>query len=415
MKQYAIMIIAAVMCLNGAAQHRLVADVKKSIDALTMTVDKYKNAYKKLQPALTHPETAEKAETWTVAGRILMGQYDKCVDNRRAGMKVNGKEMAYALLDGYDALNKALSLDTIVETDKNGNPRIDKKTGKVKIKTKYSRDIRARLNAHINDFRYVGSELYNAKDWDGAYKAWDYYCRLATTPGEAAQAVPHSLLGEMRYYQGIAAWQKGAPADAVTLFATARSLGYDAKETYDFALICLSTLGEEQPIVDLAREAYEKYGTDDPQYIRILINDHINKNRLDSARILLVKAIAVNDHDAGLQNLMGLVVEQQEGMEHALPYFMRCVELDPEHAQGLFNVGRYYYNEATLVPERNPRMARKARIKKASQLYGQALPYLEKAYKLEPANDDVRNALRNIYYHLGDAAKLQALEKSDNP
>ena len=410
MKQYAIMIIASVLCLHGAAQHRLVGDVKKSIDALTMTVDKYKSAYKKLQPALTHPETAEKAETWTVAGRILFGQYDKCVDNRRAGLKVNGKEMAYALLDGYDALNKALSLDTIVETDKKGNPRIDKKTGKAKIKTKYSRDIRTRLNAHINDFRFVGSELYNTKDWDGAYKAWDHYCRLATNPGDAARTVPDSLLGEMRYYQGIAAWQRGDPADAVTLFAKARNMGYEAKETYDFALVCLSTLGDEEQIVDLAREAYGKYGTDDPQYIRILINDHINKNRLDSARLLLVKAIAVNDHAAGLQNLMGLVVEQQEGMEQALPYFQRCVELDPNHAQGLFNVGRYYYNEATLVPERNPRLSHKSRTKKMSQLYGQALPYLEKSFELDPANDDVRNALRNIYYHLGDATKLQALE-----
>ena len=108
---------------------------------------------------------------------------------------------------------------------------------------------------------------------------------------------------------------------------------------------------------------------------------------------------------------MGLVLEQQEGINQALPHFERCIQLDPNHPQGLFNVGRYYYNEATLVAERYPRLSGRALSRKAEPLYKEALPYLEKSYQIDPTNEDVRNALRNIYYHLGDAAKLQALEQ----
>ena len=45
-------------------------------------------------------------------------------------------------------------------------------------------------------------------------------------------------------------------------------------------------------------------------------------------------------------------------------------------------------------------------------IYREALPYLERSYVINPNNDDVRNALRAIYYKLGEADKLQALEKS---
>gem|GEM_PF-4939431 len=43
-------------------------------------------------------------------------------------------------------------------------------------------------------------------------------------------------------------------------------------------------------------------------------------------------------------------------------------------------------------------------------VYEQALPHLERSYELDPSNDDVRNALRTIYYKLGNAAKLEALD-----
>lgn len=394
------------MCLNGAAQQRLVGDVKKSIDALTMTVEKYSAAYNKLKPALTHEQTRDRAETWTVAGRILFGKYDKYNDNRRVGKKVDAKDMGHSLLDGFDAFMRALPLDTIRETDKKGQPRIDKKTGQQRVKTKFSHEIVSRLAAHHSDFRFVGSELYNIKDWDGAYDAWERYCKIAQY-----NSVPDSVLGEVRYLQGIAAWQRSDNADAVRLFATARQLGYKTKETYDYALSCLSAMGDEKQIVELAEEAYRRFGTDDSQYIRILINNHIANNQLDSARALLDKAIAIDDNDAGLHNLMGLVLEQQEGINQALPHFERCIQLDPNHPQGLFNVGRYYYNEATLVAERYPRLSGRALSRKAEPLYKEALPYLEKSYQIDPTNEDVRNALRNIYYHLGDAAKLQALEQ----
>ena len=220
-----------------------------------------------------------------------------------------------------------------------------------------------------------------------------------------------SIKGQVRYFQAITRWQQSEHVQAVELFAQARQLGYRTKDVYDYALICLSDLNDEQGIVALAAEAYERFGTADAQYIRILINDDINHHRFDRAALRLDEAIAAHSTDAELYNLKGLVVEQQQNIEAALPLFEKSVELNPDDARSRFNVGRYYYNKAMAVEDANPRLSLKALRKKVNPIYEQALPHLERAYQLDPTNDDVRNALRTIYYKQGNANRLNELER----
>ena len=374
-----------------------------------MTVASYQTAINRLKPALSNDESRSNPETWFVAGKAYFGLYDKYKATRQVGKTIDTKSMANALLEGYDCFNRAVKLDTIYDVDKRGVHRIDKKTGKPKFRTRFSSEIHDRLAKHAGEFNIAGGELYNAKEWDGAYRAWQIYLDLSKRYPTAA--IADTVAGLTRYYQGIALWQKGDNRQAAHHFALARSLGYVTKEAFDYALVCLSTEHDEQGIVDLAREAYEQLGTADPQYVRILINDHINRHELTQAAALIDEAIGIEPNDAELQNLKGLVVEQQSGIDQAIPYFKRCVELDGDNAQGLFNVGRYYYNQAAQMVDNNQKLSVKALAKKVNPIYRQALPYLERAYELDPDNDDARNALRNIYYKLGDAKKLDAIDR----
>jgi len=406
-----ILVITILTSVSASAQHNLVAKAKKAIDALTLTTDTYTGAMNTLKPALTDDATRNRAETWTLASRIQVELYDKYMDNRRVGKNVDTKAMGHALIDAYQYGMTALKLDTIHVLDNKGKPQIDKKTKLPKVKTKYSKDIINRLVDHHNDYRTAGSDLYNIKDWDGAYQAWDIYCMLAQRTDDKRWQVPDTTIAEVKYYQAIAAWQKGDTLQAVKLFSVARNMGYEHKEAYDYALICLSDLGDEASIVKLAGEAYAKYGTSDPQYIRILINDFINHQQLDSANQLLDEALAANDQDDELYNLKGLVVEHQSNMDDALPYYLHCIELNDSNAQGLFNVGRYYYNQATITRDRSSLVGKRlARL--VNPIYSQALPYLEKSYNINPNNEDLKNALRDIYYKLGEADKLQRIESN---
>ena len=279
------------MAFGVNAQQLLVDQAKKAITGLTMTVDSYNKAFSKLQPALTNDETRNRAETWALANRIKVELYDKYMDNRRVGKKIDAKAMGHTLLDAYDYSLTALKLDTIHILDKKGEPVIDKKTKRPKVRTKYSKDVVNRLVEHHDAFRIIGSELYNVKDWDGAYKAWDDYCLMAARNDDPRWYKPDSLVAEVRYYQGIAAWQKTDTIDAIRLFSMARHGGYTPKEAYDYALVCLSGLGNDAEVVKLAWEAFLKFGTSDPQYIRILINDFISREDYSGANDLIEEAM----------------------------------------------------------------------------------------------------------------------------
>ncbi|MBQ9556884.1 MAG: hypothetical protein IJV05_11750 [Muribaculaceae bacterium] len=412
MRRATIIFFATVsLAFNASAQQLLVDQAKKDISGLTMTVDSYNKAFNRLKPALTHDETRNRPETWALANRIKVELYDKYMDNRRVGKKIDVKAMGHTLIDAYDYSLTALKLDTIHVLDKKGEPVIDKKTRKPKVRTKYSKEVINRLVEHHDNYRTVGSELYNIKDWDGAYQAWDYYCQMAARTDDPRWIKPDSIVAEVRYYQGIAAWQKTDTIDAVRLFSIARHSGYDRKEAYDYALVCLSDLGNEAEVVRLAWEAFVKFGTSDPQYIRILINDFITREDYSGANDLIDEAMEANPDDDELLNLKGLVIESKEDIYQAFPYYQRCIELNDSNASGLFNVGRYFYNKA-METRQNSNLYGKKLANLVNPIYREALPYLEKSYAINPKNEDVRNALRDIYYKLGEAQKLQAIEQN---
>ena len=69
-------------------------------------------------------------------------------------------------------------------------------------------------------------------------------------------------------------------------------------------------------------------------------------------------------------------------------------------------MGRYYYNIALKI-EQDPTASNQEILDK----FAKAKPYLEKAYKSQPSNTAAKDALKSIYYHLGDAKKLEELEQ----
>ena len=92
MKRITIIFVAVLaMAFTANVQNSNVDEAKKVISGLSLTVDSYNKAFNKLKPALTNDETRNKAETWALANRIKIEQYDKYMDNRRVGKKIDVK------------------------------------------------------------------------------------------------------------------------------------------------------------------------------------------------------------------------------------------------------------------------------------------------------------------------------------
>ena len=380
---------------SALAQPRLVNEVKKEISAMTLSVDNYKNSLKKINKALENEETKDKAETWWIAGKIQYSIYDKMMANKAVGDKINSTDAGLALIDGYDKLQVALKKDTIEIYDKKGNPVLNKKTGKIKVKTKYSQEIQNKIVDHLVDYSAVAGDFYLAGDWNNAYKAWDIYCNTAKSPWAIKKKVnePDSIIGYNRFFQGLAAYQNKEYNKAVEQLANARNLGYRKKALYDTWIDALIKQQDTIYLVSVAHEAHDMLGAKDPRYVRILINHYLKAKDYSEANALLDEVIKSDSTVAEYYDLKGRLAETQEGIDAALPFYKKAVDLNPDFGMALFNLGNALYNKAIINNDH--------RSNDALKLYDEALPYLEKAHKLMPHNENVKKVLSRIYYVTG--------------
>lgn len=382
-------------CAVMTAQQRLVNEVKKEISAMTLTIDNYKSSLKKISKTLENDETKDKSEPWWIAGKIQYSIYDKMMNNKALGEKFNSTEAGLALIDGYDKFQVALSKDTVVVTDKKGNPKIDKKTGRPRVKTKFSQDIATRIVERLVDYSAVAGDFYLAGDWASAYRAWDIYCDIAKSDWakKRNKEEPDSIVGYNRFFQGLAAYQDKRYDDAVEQLAKARNLGYQKKALYDAWIDALIKQRDTIYLVSVAHEAHDRLGAKDPRYVRILINHYLKTKNYQEANDLLDEVIKSDSTVAEYYDLKGRLVDTQQGLDAAIPFYRKAVQLNPNYAMALFDLGNALYSKAIKDNDHRSPQAR--------TLYDEALPYLEKAYKLMPRHEDLKKILSRIYYVTG--------------
>lgn len=416
MKKLSLILSCALLASSAVfAQKSAVSQAEKDINSLTPN---YKAARQALSGALTNPETKDDVKTWYLAGKAEFKAYDQMLgENQIKPGSASDLDMANCIYDGNKYLLVALPMDSILEVDKKtGEPKLDK-NGNKKYKTKYTKEMKSMLFGHINDYSIAGSTFYNEKDYKKAQELWKQFVDLSIAAKGQKDYIqmPDSIIGQLCYYQGVAAYTNQDYADAIKALEMARNYDYDVKDTYDFALVCYSNLQDNDGIINTAKLAFPKFGKEDSQYVSIIINDCINNNKLDEAMTMLNEAIAANPDKAEFYDVKGTICEQMNDMEKALENFQKAVEVDPSYAKGQFNVGRYYYNLAVKKADEagsdlNTRQLREYFDKEVKPLYAKALPYMEKAYQLDPDNSDIKYALTNVYYQLGDEAKLKAIE-----
>ena len=240
---------------------------------------------------------AQTAEELFKAGKAEFDKYDKLFAEYTLAHGQNPDapdatvgERAASLMNGFDLLQKALPLDTIIEYNKDGSPKIDKKTGKPKFKTKYSKDIVALLSGHINDVLNVGNAGLMGSDFATSYKAFKFFSQLIGSPLTEGVQFEQATLADVAFYEGYSAYQLKDYNGAFNAFKNAISKGYTENQVVDFKNSCLANI----------------------------IQGFCDTKDYDSANAYIDKAIADDPGSALLYDMKGFVVEQITGLAEAL-------------------------------------------------------------------------------------------------
>ena len=372
MKKIALFIAAATLMATGAmAQKSLVKDVEKmagSNDVATLA-----GALEKITPALTNPETATNAQTWFIAGKAAFGLYDQLQGQKVIGATVDQNMMNQALNSGFEYLQKALPLDSVKETNKDGSFKLDK-NGQPKVKTKYSDDIIKMLTGHINDIAGVGNEFLEASDWANAAKAYNKYCEIGTSPFAKKNGIviADSTLAQVRFFEGYSNYNNKNFTDAFKALSLARQLGYTENQIVEYQTSALANL----------------------------VQDMIDNKNYAQAYNFIDNALKSDPTNATLYDMKGFTAEIEKGFEAALPFYKQATTTNPSYAQGFFDVGRCLYLRGQEFIEKHTELNTKQLAETLVPLYREALPYLEKAKALDSANTKAGQIIDDINYKM---------------
>lgn len=405
MKKISLMALAMLTVLGASAQANVVKDAERAMKA----GDQASKVVEIIKPALTNPETAELAQTWYIPGKASFAQYDKLLGLKSFNQLKEGDniKMAKLLIDGFGFYKKALPLDTVVDP-------------KGKVKTKYSKDIINTLTGHIADFSTAGVDMYNAKDYDGAYQLWGIFCELPEMPAvrkslaDAKSLPADTVFGEIAFNQALAAWQGEHLKEALAAFDYARKHSYNKKQLYDYAIAVATGLNDSLAILDYSKEALPMYGNEDPMYMGQIVNYYLQKKDYDNAFNTINQAIQGDPNNAQYYVIRGVLYENTSKRPEATADYQKAMAVDAKNAAAVYNYGRMLCEEAYALNDAAPASQNeynKYFAEKIKPLFNQAVEVLENAYQLDPENMDVLRYLENVYYNLNDEAKLEDVRK----
>ena len=367
--------------------------VKDVEHALAVASPDYAAAFKNIKPALDNDETKDCSVAWYLAGKAGTGVWDKMLTNVQIGADVNAgqkKEGAHALIDAYGYYLKAMSLDSLPDE-------------KGKVKPRYSKEIRKTLSKYYRAFRNAGIFLYDQKDLEGAYEAWEIYVTMPeklNSRGKVVKADSPTDLGQIYYYQALCAMTGGKYGDALKKFGQAKSVGYSSKEMYLYGMEAERREKNDSLMLEFASIGAQLYGTQEVSFNLQLINDRLKHEDFDACRILVEDALKVDSDDkvkSQLYDVLGMIEDHDNNFEGALANFQKAVVYNENSAKAYFDLGRVIYNEALRIAESTGSDGES----KVAPGLEKAAEYFEKAYSLDSSMPQLPATLYSIYYRLG--------------
>jgi tetratricopeptide (TPR) repeat protein len=342
--------------------------------------DKLDKAKEAIDPAITNDKTMGDAKTWYYYGNVYLSIH-LSEDQEYKALDDN------ALNKAYDAYLKAMELDE---------------------KEEYTDELKDRVQVCAQQYFNKGVNEYNEKAYDKAAEAFaksaDVNGKLGATDSAAIfYAAQSAYFGQLYddakgYFNNLLDIQYYDPA----IF---RMLSDIYKQTGD-------TTAATQILLD-GRKVYP----DDYNLIVDAANIYLSTGQNQEALDVLSLAIEKDDTNSTLFFAAGTVYDKMGLYDDAARMYKSAIEVEPEYFDANYNLGALYYNmaaekvlEAGNLPL-NETEKYDDLMKDGKDLMQRALPYLEKADSIQPADAVTLQTLKEIYTRLGMMDKLKGINE----
>ncbi|OFY68429.1 MAG: hypothetical protein A2V64_01355 [Bacteroidetes bacterium RBG_13_43_22] len=367
MKKFFLLIAAVSISLGMMAQKGKVTSALSFIDQGAL--DKAKEA---LDQAFANEKSKNWFNTYFAKGKLAQAVFEAD----------NPKFSAYfqdPLGEAYAAYEKAMELDT-----KGG------------IKKRVITNMI--YNSLALDLYSQGSKQFEADDYDGALKSFETQIKITESDKYAG------IIDTGMYYNaGLAAINSKKFTQAISYFEKCAELKYMGITPYYQIYECMIGLGDTTKAEAYLLDLPNKFPGDNTITLQ-LIDLYLKSNRFDEALKYIKVAKEVDPDNFSLYFATGIMYLNQEKYDEAIAELTKSVELKSDLFESQYGLGAAYVNKAaSMITKANDIMDVKEYSKAvdvANAVYAKALPYMEKAYELNPADIYTMRSLQELYYRL---------------
>ena len=288
----------------------------------------------------------------------------------------------------FKLLNSAIA-------DTKANKDLD---GAQKLYDAYLLDVKDTINLY-----YAASTYVNAKDYATALKLYSELKTLNYSGKGTSYLATNKLTGQEDLYN------TAKERDFAVKIGTHEKPKTEAipskrGEVYkNIALILVQDgkIEEAKKAVNDARKA----NPEDNSLILTEANLYLETKDFETYKKLVAEALEKNPNDADLVFNLGVISANAKNLADADKYYKRVIEINPKYANAYINLAALKLDdEKPIIDEMNKLgtsdkdMKRYNVLKtKREDLFKSTIPYLQKAYELEPTNIDIAKTLLNVY------------------
>ena len=177
----------------------------------------------------------------------------------------------------------------------------------------------------------------------------------------------------------------------------------------------------EKGRVDEAKKAISEARLTNPEDTSLILTEanlYLESKDFETYKKLITEALEKNPNDADLVFNLGVVSYNAKNYDEAEKYYKRAIEIKADYVNAYLNLAilklegdKVIFEEMNKLGNSEKDNKRYLVLKKQREVvFTGALPYLEKAYELDPKNAEVKNTLSSVYGALEMTDKKKALK-----
>lgn len=262
---------------------------------------------------------------------------------------------------------------------------------------------------------YAASAAVTEQDYDTAL---DYYLQLKNMGYDGTQMNYNAVnveTGEVESFSDKTSRDFSVKAKMHSNPTDEKSASNKAEIVKNIALIYVSQGDNEKALGAMADARSEN-----PDDIGLLLSEanvYLKMGNREKFKALMEEATQKDPGNAELQYNLGVLAAEAGNSDAAIKYYEKAIAINPNYVDAYNNLAVVILaGEANIVEEMNGLGTSRADNEKydelkekRSQLYQQAIPFLEKALELRNTNMDAARTLMNIYSAIGETEKFKVM------